>query len=76
MHKSYLLITCKPGQESEVKDKLEKIRQVREVDVLYGQYDIIAKVESEDEKFMKQLLLDELEAGKEVQTVATLEENH
>uniref|UniRef100_A0A7C1TB05 Lrp/AsnC family transcriptional regulator n=1 Tax=Thermofilum pendens TaxID=2269 RepID=A0A7C1TB05_THEPE len=42
----YVLITTRPGREYDVASELRKIPNVVDVDVTYGLWDIIAKIEA------------------------------
>lgn len=50
MLKAYLLMVCEVGLEKDVEESLRKIENVTNVDVVYGEYDIIATVEVNDIK--------------------------
>lgn len=47
---AYLLINVEIGKDREVKEAIKQIAFVKEVHGIYGIYDIIAKLEGEDEK--------------------------
>jgi len=47
MSLAIVLINSEAGRESELLEKLKKIRSVKEAYIVYGVYDIVAKVESE-----------------------------
>lgn len=44
---AHLLLTVGPGKEYFVAQKLKKLKETLDVDIVYGQFDIIAKVELE-----------------------------
>ncbi|HIJ00994.1 MAG: hypothetical protein PWQ88_1048 [Candidatus Methanomethylophilaceae archaeon] len=44
----YVLITTTPSREHEVYNELSKIEEVVELTPLFGEFDLIAKVEAED----------------------------
>ena len=44
----YVFIDAAPSTEFNIYTKLMEIPQIRDVHVLFGQYDLIAKVESDD----------------------------
>ncbi len=46
MIKGYILVTTKPGKEYEVASEIMKIQFVSDVDVTYGLWDIVVKVEA------------------------------
>jgi len=48
--KAYLLIVCEVGLEKDVEEAIRKIENVTSVDVVYGEYDVIATVEVNDIK--------------------------
>lgn len=47
MARAYVLITTEVGAEEEVKDLLLKEPEVLEAEVVFGVYDIVAKVEAD-----------------------------
>jgi len=57
---AYVLITMQSGSEREVLEKVSSLKEVLEVDLVYGEYDAIVKVEVGDlsdlEKFMSEKL--------------------
>ena len=44
MIRAFILMTVKPGSEVKLSDRIQKIAGVEEVDVVYGEYDMISKV--------------------------------
>ena len=44
----YVLIIAAPAHEHEVYNKLSKVPEIAEVLPLFGEYDLIAKIEAED----------------------------
>jgi DNA-binding Lrp family transcriptional regulator len=44
----FILINVAPAQEHEVYNKLSKIPQIIELHPLFGEYDLIAKIEADD----------------------------
>jgi DNA-binding Lrp family transcriptional regulator len=44
----FVLINVAPAQEHEVYNKLSKIPQIVELHPLFGEYDLIAKIEAND----------------------------
>lgn len=45
---SYVLISAAPAHEHEAYNKLYKILEISELHALFGEYDLIAKIEAED----------------------------
>lgn len=50
MLKAYLLIVCEVGLERSIEEAIRKVENVTNVDVVYGEYDIIVTVEVNDIK--------------------------
>lgn len=44
-HTSYVLITAHPGYEQRILDALTRIPEIREINPLFGEYDIVCKIE-------------------------------
>ncbi len=44
----FILISAAPAHEHEVFDRLSNIPEIVELHALFGEYDIIAKIEAED----------------------------
>jgi len=59
--KAYVLIEVKAGQINEVVTALDQLTSVRVVDVTTGPYDVIATVETADQRAIGQLVMDELQ---------------
>jgi DNA-binding Lrp family transcriptional regulator len=57
---SYILITVNSNYESEVANELVKYEQVIDIHILFGQYDIIAKVKSDSEIALKTFILNKV----------------
>jgi DNA-binding Lrp family transcriptional regulator len=48
--KAYLLIVCEVGSERSIEEEIRRVGNVTNVDVVYGEYDVIATVEVNDIK--------------------------
>ena len=48
MIRAYVLINVEPKKEYEVIKKLEKLKHVKEADIVFGEYDIVAVIEAPD----------------------------
>jgi DNA-binding Lrp family transcriptional regulator len=44
---SYVLLTIKHGKEHEVAEQIKKIKNVKEVLVVYGMFDLVVRIETE-----------------------------
>ncbi|MGQ9479101.1 MAG: Lrp/AsnC ligand binding domain-containing protein [Thermoproteota archaeon] len=50
MLKAYLLMVCEAGSERSIENILKEVKGISSVDVVYGEYDLIATVEVNDIK--------------------------
>jgi len=56
--KAYILATVKRGTEHKVAEKIRKIKEVTEVLVTYGLWDIIARIEAESLGHLDKIITD------------------
>ena len=56
----FVLITTKPGQEKMVRDNLEKIEFVTSGWMLFGEYDLIARVQADDEFQLTRCIVEQI----------------
>lgn len=54
---AYVLITTEAGREKEVHDSLLKVPEVRELMPLFGEYDLICKIDAQDLDSLGQTIL-------------------
>ena len=69
---AYVLLTVKPGEESTVADKLSKMPEVKDVSVVYGEYDVVAKIEKESMEALQDFLIKQVRAMDEVERTSTM----
>jgi len=50
MLKAYLLIVCEVGFERDIEEAIRRVSNVTDVDVVYGEYDLVVKTEVNDIK--------------------------
>jgi DNA-binding Lrp family transcriptional regulator len=60
MTSAFVLVNAELGREEEVLGKLQSLNPVKEAHIVYGEYDIILKVEAEDQKTPKDSLFSEI----------------
>lgn len=68
----FVLINTEIGFEKEVIDSLKKIDGVVEAHLLYGIYDIIAKIEAEDLNELKEKILRKVREVKHIRSTMTM----
>ena len=69
---AYLAMLVKPGEESTVADKLMKMSEVKDVDVVYGEYDIIAKIKVKDMEALQKFLISKIRSIDEIDRTSTM----
>ena len=72
MSTAFVLIRAAPGSEGIVYQKLLEIEEVTETHVAYGEYDLVARIDFEDEKKMANILIGVMRAIPGVQHTETL----
>tara|TARA_B100001079_G_C16323423_1_gene475724 strand:+ start:873 stop:1106 length:234 start_codon:yes stop_codon:yes gene_type:complete len=68
----FVLITTKPGQEKMVRDKLEKIEYVTSGWMLFGEYDLIARVQADDEFQLTRCIVEDIRPMEGIADTKTL----
>jgi len=59
---AYVLITIQSGSEREVLKKVSSFEETKQVDMVYGEYDAIVKVQVEEISELEKFLSDKLRA--------------
>ena len=72
MATAYILINSEIGKEQEVQEHLLKLPNVVEAYVLYGVYDLIAKIEAEDTATLKNIVTQNLRDLENVRSTMTM----
>jgi len=72
MTTAYVLITCGLGHEAEIIDEIKQVEDVKEVTVVFGAYDILAKVESANAKNLSDTIAWKIRKLNRVRSTLTL----
>ncbi len=56
----FVLISTAPAREHEVYNELLKVKEVVELHPLFGEYDLIAKIEADDFNKLGQVVVDQI----------------
>ncbi|MHA2358178.1 MAG: Lrp/AsnC family transcriptional regulator [Candidatus Heimdallarchaeaceae archaeon] len=72
MASAYILINCEIGEESSVMSQLKEMSHVVEVHIVYGVYDLIAKIEAEDTDSLKKIVTENLRVLEKVRSTMTM----
>jgi len=57
---AFLLITTKVGNERNVVKKLLDLEEVEEANILFGEWDVVAKVKTSNNKDMQSFIIDKI----------------
>jgi DNA-binding Lrp family transcriptional regulator len=57
---AYIMMNIKSGEEDEVCDKLRTFKEVEEVATIYGEYDAVIRVKTEDMKALDSFIIQKL----------------
>ena len=68
----FVLITTKPGFESKVRKSLDDIKFVTDRWMLFGEYDLIARVQADDEFDLTRCIVDEIRILEGIDDTKTL----
>ena len=68
----FILIKAAPALEHEVYNKLSKVQEIIELQPLFGEYDLIAKIEAEDFEKLGEIVINNIRPVKGVIDTKTL----
>jgi DNA-binding Lrp family transcriptional regulator len=57
---AYVLASFNPGTERDANDAISKLKQVKETHILFGEWDIIIKVEVSGPEELEKFIIDEI----------------
>lgn len=69
---AYVLVRVKPGQDREVLQIIQKLPQVKDVVTVYGEYDLIVKIEVADLQKLDVFIFDTVRTLSGVEVTTTL----
>ena len=69
---AWCLLQCQPGKERDVYVQLLDMPAVSEVSVVYGELDLVARIDFEDEKEMSRTLIEKMRHISGVKKTETL----
>ena len=72
MTTAYVLINCDLGYEEQIIEELKHISDVKEVNGVFGAYDILAKVESDQIRTLRETLMWKIRKIDKVRSTLTL----
>ncbi|MAS17018.1 MAG: AsnC family transcriptional regulator [Euryarchaeota archaeon] len=69
---AWILISCEPGRERDVYLQLLDMPVVSEVSVVYGELDLVARIDFESEKDMSRTLIEDMRHVEGIKKTETL----
>ena len=69
---AYVLINCDLGYEEQIIEELKHISDVKEVNGVFGAYDILAKVESDQISTLRETIMSKIRKIRHVRSTLTL----
>ena len=69
---AYVLVISKSGTEKQVLEDLQKLEEIKEAKIVYGEYDIIVKVQVENVEKLNEFLLERVRPIKNIEKTSTL----
>jgi len=68
---AFVFIRAKPGKERDVLERVRKISNVTESFLLYGDYDVVAKVETEKKERLQEIVMKQIRNIKNIDNTST-----
>lgn len=69
---AYVLINVELGKEKDILNQLRSIENVKEVNAIYGVYDIIAKVEADSMEKLKEIVTYKIRRLADIRSTLTM----
>ncbi len=69
---AYIMMNIKSGSEDQVCENLIKYNEVEEIAIIYGEYDAIIKVKTQDMKSLDSFIIDKLRSIPNIFLTATM----
>jgi len=67
-----VLIQTEIGSESRVMNELIKIPEIKEVYIVYGTYDVVAKIEADTLEKIREVITDKIRRLSDIRTTVTM----
>lgn len=69
---AYILITCEKGKETDVFDKMQNYKEVVGTHIIFGEWDVMIKVQMESPEALGTFILDNIRPLQGVNLTSTL----
>ena len=72
MEKAFILISCDVGAENDLAKTLSSIEEIKNILVTYGDYDIVAEVQTENSEQMDSFITSKIRKLEKIRSTITL----
>ncbi len=72
MAEAYILIKVTVGSERDVVEKLQQLRELKDINELYGEWDIIARIQTDRIEDLDSILTEKIRAIPDVTITSTM----
>ncbi|MEM2874059.1 MAG: Lrp/AsnC ligand binding domain-containing protein [Candidatus Nanoarchaeia archaeon] len=69
---AFVLLGVQPNSEEKIYEKLKKMKEVRQVNLTFGSWDIVAQVEVANTQALNEFMLEKIRKLPEVSLTATM----
>ncbi len=69
---AYVMVNCEPDSERNVLDEMKLIECIKEVLITYGNYDIVAKIETESVESLRDVIVHNIRKIQNIRCTTTL----
>ena len=76
MVSAYVLITTKYGRAEEVANKLMKMQNIKNIETVQGEYDIIAQIDAKNEYKLENIMHENIRKLKNIELISPLLVKH
>jgi DNA-binding Lrp family transcriptional regulator len=70
--KAFVLINAETGSESDINASLKEIQEVKETYMVYGVYDLIARIDTETMRELKDVISNKIRGLEKVRSTLTM----
>ena len=72
MEKAFILISCEVGAENDLAKTMESIEEIKNILVTYGDYDIVAEVQTDTSQQMDSFITSKIRKLEKIRSTITL----
>ena len=69
---AFVLSRCEPGFEKQIKEEISLIPEVTDIDITYGAYDIVFRIETTNKKSLVDIILNDIRGISKIKETQTL----